>query len=950
MNWPHSPRIPAPTDGQTRHNLQTLWLALIGGLAVVFLLRQDLAKGQIWPWVLLVAVMVVGGLSLRGLELWLPGQPILPKLTRFPGSTRRWLGLICLLSALTVSIILVLRLWPDYRQWQGTPVLWLISMTLAVLGAWLVGAIGRGSPRAATGMQFWVETKRTRWLEALAFLLILGLAIFLRTYRLNEIPAGIYVDETNSGLEALYLLEGRDASPFATGWYGTPNGYIYYMAGFFKLLGANWLSLKLVSLIPAILTIPAVYLLARLLFGPLAGLSAMLLMAASRWHLSMSRWGWNETAPPLFQVLAFYFLIRGLRDRRALDYALSGLLTGLMAYTYLSSRLAAATLILYILFWFLSDPSGWQAVLRRSGMGILLFLLTTVVTISPILVTYASDPFTFGNRVTEISILKDINNQGSLKPLGDNLLDMLKFFHQTGDLQGKHNLPGEPMTDPFTGLLFAIGLMYAIIGWRDQRRWLLLTWLALGLAGSFLSSNHESPQSYRSLTALPAVMMLAADVLERAGRSLQRWLGEQSFSARRPSLPTLAAGGLIVLILTGAATWESNVYFGRQAQSIEVVRGFNPMENQIAREVISAWQEGKTIYLSPKFSEFSPLRFLLYGVVKEQTGLNTLDDRPYKVILPEVNLPVPDSGQDVLMLLDSEYWPLSDFFASIYPDARMELIRLEDGSPIYLRVEISRQQVAAVQGLRQRWSATDGRLKERIVQQIESVTEAPSAAVEWEGVLRLEHGDQVDLIAEGGMQILLDGKPWSGPVYLGRGIYSLHILRQAGSQGQPRLLWRLGNQSATTIPSEALFHIPLPRTGLLSSYYQNENWEGEPVFQQITPFLLLAWPDETPLASVNQFSARYQAILRISQAGNYLLRVEADDGARLILDGKVIGEGLNPGQPNSFETMLLLTPGDHTLQLDYFQHGGGSTLRLLWKVGEQPLAPVPPAVLIPVQP
>ena len=404
-------------------------------------------------------------------------------------------------------------------------------------------------------------------------MLILGLTIFLRTYKLNEIPAGIYVDETNGGLEALYILEGRSVSPFGTGWYGTPNGYIYFMAGMFRLFGANWISLKLVSLIPAILTIPAVYLLGRLLFGPLVGLSAMLLMAVSRWHLSMSRWGWNETAPPLFQVLAFYFLIRGLRDRRVLDFALSGLLTGLMTYTYLSSRLAVVTLVLYIIFWFVTDPSGWRSAIRRSGTGILILLVSAVVAVSPILVTYITDPFTYNNRVNEISVLRDIHNQQSLKPLTDNLVDILKFFHQTGDLQGKHNFPGEPMTDPVTGWLFAIGLAYAVIGWKDQRRWLLLTWLVLGLTGSFLSSNHESPQAYRSLTALPALIILAADVLDRAGRALLRWLGERSFAGKPSRFPTIAVGGMIILALTGATVWESTVYFGRQAQSIAVLRG-----------------------------------------------------------------------------------------------------------------------------------------------------------------------------------------------------------------------------------------------------------------------------------------------------------------------------------------------------------------------------------------
>src|SRR5215212_5213293 len=481
-----SPRVAASTDPRVIRHLLTLTAALALGGIVVWQLRQEWAKETTWPWMLLLAAMFAGARALRGLELWLPGEPILPNLAAFPVRQRRTLGTLFIAIALFLTGWLVWHLWPEPNNWHGTPLFWVAALLLIVIGSLLLDAVGRGSPRAATALSNWTDSSRTRWLEAVAFLLILALAIFLRTYRLDAIPPGIYVDETNGGLDALYILEGRDVSPFGTGWYGTPNGYLYYMAGIFKLLGANWMSLKLVSLLPAILTVPAVYLLGRLMFGPLAGLSAMLLMAVSRWHLSMSRWGWNETAPPLFQVLAIFFLIRGLRDRRALDYALSGLLTGLSIYTYLSARLAAATLLLYILYWIFSDPSGIRSAMRRSGLGLVILAVAAMVAVAPIAVTYITDSFTFNNRVSEISVFRDIRDQGSLAPLTENISDILKFFHQTGDLQGKHNLPGEPMTDPITGLLFAVGVAYAILNWRDQRHILLLIWLVLGLAGSFL--------------------------------------------------------------------------------------------------------------------------------------------------------------------------------------------------------------------------------------------------------------------------------------------------------------------------------------------------------------------------------------------------------------------------------------------------------------------------------
>lgn len=98
------------------------------------------------------------------------------------------------------------------------------------------------------------------------------------------------------------------------------------------------------------------------------------------------------------------------------------------------------------------------------------------------------------------------------------------------------------------------------------------------------------------------------------------------------------------------------------------------------------------------------------------------------------------------------------------------------------------------------------------------------------------------------------------------------------------------------------------------------------------------------------FSARYTGSLDITEPGTYTFRVEADDGARLVIDGNVLGEGLTAGQPNSFEAVADLSVGEHPVQIDYFQQGGGTALRLFWRVGDQPFTPVPPSALIPAQP
>jgi hypothetical protein len=205
-------RTAAPEDANIRRHLFTLALTLIFGLIVVFQLRQEWTKDLRWPWIFLLAAMFLAAQALRGLELWLPGKPILPRLAAFPTSQRLLISSNLITISFILTGVIVWRLWPDYKQWHGTPVLWLAAMVLLVAGTWVMGAVGRGSPRAATALTLWSDSSRNRWLEATAFILIFALAIFLRTYRFNSIPP-IYMGEIN---EPVSLCSGRRRFSF---WY-----------------------------------------------------------------------------------------------------------------------------------------------------------------------------------------------------------------------------------------------------------------------------------------------------------------------------------------------------------------------------------------------------------------------------------------------------------------------------------------------------------------------------------------------------------------------------------------------------------------------------------------------------------------------------------------------------------------------------------------------------------
>ena len=940
--------------GGSRRHLLVLLISLAAGAATAFALRQPgrQTEGGLWAWALLLAASALSAATLRRVDRWLPEDVPPPQPEEGGRVSSRRAGIACLTAALLVSAWIVVRLWPNHYVWKGTFTPWVVALALTVAGGFLLGPSGPRTsgtrphaPPAAEGG----ATALPRWLEIGAFVAIAALAIVVRLHRIGTLPPGIYVDETNGAMDALHLLEGQADSPFGVLWYGSPAAFAYYMAGLFRLFGADWGALKAVSLIPAILTVLAIYPLGRLLFGPLGGLCAMAFLATSRWHMSMSRWGWAEVAPPLFQVLATFLLLRGLRDRRSSDFALGGTVAGLMMYTYLSSRLALATLGLFAALYLVLDDGGPVASWRRHWRGLVLFLAAWTVAAAPIAVTHLKDPFSFSNRVAEISVFRDVAEAKSLGPLWLNVLDHARFFHQLGDKQGKHNLPGEPHADPLVGALFLAGLLYGLLRLRDPRRGLLWLWLVLGMAGGVFSSHHESPQSYRTLTAVPAVALLAGDVLARstgAARALGR--------GRRPEGGARAAAPAVALVVgaTGfSAVWETRVYFTRQADDVSVRSGFNPVENGVARDVLDAMRRGVDVYLSPRFCPFSPVRFLVWGEEKRTTGRSDLDAPPFRPVSLEQDLPIPATGRDALLLVDAYYEPMLDYVREFYPGVSVEPARAPDEGQMYLRLRLSAAERAAAQGLRARVTQSRGGVRDLVTPEL-SGSSLPSGAsrADWSGGLLVEAGDRCDFEPVPGLALSVDGEPWAGERFLSRGLHGLEASLDGTPPPEWRLSWRRGSQPVAPVEPRLLFRRPPPEVGLTGVYYASPDWRGDPVFRRTTPFLLLTWQTPEPIPWTGQFSVRFLGSLRVPVAGEYGFRVDADDGARLVVDGRRLGEALVPGQPNRVEGKVSLVAGTVPIELDYVQWGGGAELQLFWQPPGGREEIVPPRFLVPLPP
>jgi 4-amino-4-deoxy-L-arabinose transferase-like glycosyltransferase len=537
------------------------------------------------------------------------------------------------------------------------------------------------------------------WQEALMLLFIISVAIWFRLHLIHQMPPGVFIDETNAAMDALHTLEGRADSLFGTGWFETPNGFIYLQTLFFRLLGASFAAIKLQSILPGLFTVLALYFLAREMYGPYPALLTATFLAFNRWHVNMSRWGWNEVYPPLMQALSLFFIMRAARKRSLGDWAVGGLVLGLGMYTYLAIRMAALAVFIYL---------GYRALvekdfLRRNWQGVALFILMYALTFAPLSFTYAQNPFTFLNRSQQVSILNDIRAADSLQPLAESVKRHLLMFNVTGDANPRHNLPGIPMLDPITGAFFLLGAAWSVWRWRDHRRGLVIIWVGVSLLGGILSRLGEAPQSYRTLAVAPAVALMAADAYNLTWRAAL--LPGRRYRFWRWGAALLMLAGLI------AAGWLNyDVYFLQQARSADVYMAFTPLENEVARDVL-ARQDAEQLYLSPRLYYFSPVRFFTYrpthpigfdlGPIHyspfDKLG-GGLDDPGYHVAEPASDLPLPDTGQDAAFLLDLDYQYLMDYFHYFYPNASGEVVTDRLGAPLYFRVNIPAADIAAAVG------------------------------------------------------------------------------------------------------------------------------------------------------------------------------------------------------------------------------------------------------------
>ena len=402
------------------------------------------------------------------------------------------------------------------------------QLSRAIRWAYLQKLIGSASLRRplADPINFWrlfvdYNAGVPRQTERLLIVLVLLAAAWLRIDRLDSVPPGWRDDEVvETTVHAALILKGHWVLFFPQAEGHEPL-YHYLSAALISAAGDSLVVVRLLSAFFGLLSVAALYRLARRLFGAPVALVAATALAVSFWGLMYARFKLRQVGMVAPMLLAFDFFWRACDPtaagrRRAGLWAAVWLSAGL--YTYYAARalpLILLALAVYLFVFHRDQMRGaWRPLALTAGV--------TLALVAPLAVAIAVTPQSQA-RLSEVGApLADLLH-GDPGYMLRNTVETLAMPAFTGDPEFLYNIPGRPLFEPLGAALFGLGLLLAAWRWRQTRYAFVLLWLVGGLAPAFVST--PSASLGHTIAAQPVVYLLPALAVVDLGGWLRARLG-----------------------------------------------------------------------------------------------------------------------------------------------------------------------------------------------------------------------------------------------------------------------------------------------------------------------------------------------------------------------------------------------------------------------------------------
>lgn len=380
----------------------------------------------------------------------------------------------------------------------------------------------------------WHKINMSKKLFIIIFLCTLLIGVFVRFYKLGDIPNSLDWDETSQGYNAYsILMTGKDEfgifHPSTIRSFNDykPPVYVYLTAVSVKIFGLNSFSIRFPSAFFGSLSILLVYALVYEIFrkeryAKLVSLLSMLFFAISPLSIQFSRTGFDANVGVFLVILGAWLFMMGLNKKIVWPIFLGILVLGLSAYTAHSEKVFTPLFFLCLISYgrkfFINKKTILACLIALFGfLNIFWFFDSQTRTRSNGVLFTSSQDF-LKTSLTETTLDKANNDQLNalihnrrfvyLNKYLENYLSHfdLNYLFVTGD-NARHHAPGMGILY-LTSLPFILLGVFFVIRNKVYSAFILLAWIIVApIASSFAI---DPPNFQRALIFLPTLHVFEA--------------------------------------------------------------------------------------------------------------------------------------------------------------------------------------------------------------------------------------------------------------------------------------------------------------------------------------------------------------------------------------------------------------------------------------------------------
>lgn len=347
--------------------------------------------------------------------------------------------------------------------------------------------------------------------------LIFGLGIFIRIYKLDQIPPSLNWDETAAGYNAWTIFHwgkdewGNKLPLVFTSFRDDKHPiHIYFTAPFVGILGLNEFATRFPAALISSVLIVSIFFLAKKVFkSELAALLAAFFLAISPYHIHYSRGLWEVDFALFFFISGLALFYYGLEKPKLLYFSFFCL--GLSLYSYHASKIVVLPVVFLLIALYFKNLWRYKKHFIFSVSVFVIFLLGFLAEPRLLGLARVNQTSFAENLLKETWVYKNTNNISLSKfeiaaknyPAYFNF----KYLFEKGDQNPRGGVKVIGQLYKLDAVLVAIGLISLLL-LRSRLSLILISWLLLAPLPAALTTMGTN--STRAMFMMGVFQLLSA--------------------------------------------------------------------------------------------------------------------------------------------------------------------------------------------------------------------------------------------------------------------------------------------------------------------------------------------------------------------------------------------------------------------------------------------------------